>query len=220
MISERKEASFNQHLDSVENVLHTMEHYSLKLNDQIGDLKKLVATNRRVITRLKENEQRIKLLLEDSPNSLDNQVGPGKEVLSLWNYVEKDQEPVICHMHRNCKVTKIREISWTHCKSLTNDMLTKEVQQNKPYKKSKMVDLRERGGLNRQVSFDLSQHQALIYKANCIVKIIENLDMRTNSIKRVKQVCKQALKAMSERQKELWSEGPRIQKSKKANFYL
>lgn len=171
-------STFNEHLDNVEHMLRRMERYSLKLNVQISDIKNLVATNRRAISRLQENEQRMKFLLEDSLNSLDNQVESRKEssltdceqtVAKLEDNIQKEQpsDERLCHLRRTCKVTNIQEISWTQCKPSTEDGLEEE----KPHRKAKMLltllekDLAQEGSVqNGQSSVDLKQQQALIEK--------------------------------------------------------
>uniref|UniRef100_A0A6P4ERK6 Uncharacterized protein LOC108044719 isoform X1 n=1 Tax=Drosophila rhopaloa TaxID=1041015 RepID=A0A6P4ERK6_DRORH len=210
--------SFDQHLDNAENILHRIETYRLKLNDHIYGMKKLVATNRSLIARLQDNELKMKALLEDKAQ--DKQMGQKNRSSGRR-----------CHLRRTCKVTNIREICWTQCKSHIFPQMNEKNQDlvKLHRKRSSLLSLlrkdldRQKGGQELKKPMkpypDPDKHQEIVFKGinlliavteiaklvyfpvKCILRLVERLDLKIASNSDVKTVCRQVLSAMCERQR-------------------
>ncbi|XP_044314593.1 uncharacterized protein LOC108044719 [Drosophila rhopaloa] len=192
--------SFDQHLDNAENILHRIETYRLKLNDHIYGMKKLVATNRSLIARLQDNELKMKALLEDKAQ--DKQMGQKNRSSGRR-----------CHLRRTCKVTNIREICWTQCKSHIFPQMNEKNQDlvKLHRKRSSLLSLlrkdldRQKGGQELKKTMKLypdpDKHQEIVFKVKCILRLVERLDLKIASNSDVKTVCRQVLSAMCERQR-------------------
>ncbi|XP_037732448.1 uncharacterized protein LOC119563220 isoform X3 [Drosophila subpulchrella] len=181
---------FNHHLANVENILRRIETYSLELNNHICGTKKLVATNQNLIARLKKNDQTMKTLLED-----------------------KDQEKQVgqCHLRKTCKVTNIREICWTQCKSHNTTQKEEKTQDWAEIRRKSHTLLsslkkdfeRQKGGqeLRDETIPMFDRNEEIIFKVKCIFKLVEKLDFKTARIADVKAVCRRVLSGMFTRQK-------------------
>ncbi|XP_052855682.1 uncharacterized protein LOC128264305 [Drosophila gunungcola] len=206
MIEETKQSpsaqslqAFNQHLEDAEKVLDRIEAYRLKLNNNIHCIKKLVATNQRLIARLQVNELRMKSLLDDKSQDKQgchNQRPSGKRY----------------HLRRTCKVTNIREVCWTQCKShsfppkeeKSQDFVIQHRETNTLLSLlSKDLD-RHKGGQERKKKIkpfpDPNKCEEIVFKVKCILKLLEKLDLPIASIPSVKTFCRRVLGAMSEHQ--------------------
>ncbi|XP_016952824.1 uncharacterized protein LOC108026408 isoform X2 [Drosophila biarmipes] len=189
---------FNHHLDNVENILRRIETYSLELNNHICGTKKLVATNQNLIARLMKNDQSIKTLLEDK--NQEKQVGQ-----------KHRSSKRSCHLRRTCKVTNIREVCWTQCKS---PILTRKEDKAEEcaeiHRKSHTLlrslqkdYRRQKGGQepSNEIVPMVDQNEEIVFKVKCIFKLVEKLDFKTARIADVKAVCRRVLSAMFKRQK-------------------
>ncbi|XP_070073630.1 uncharacterized protein [Drosophila takahashii] len=144
---------FNHHLDNVENILRRIEAYGVELNNHICGTKKLVATNQNLIDRLQENEQNMKFLLED------------KQGQKLQSTKKR------CHLRRTCKVTNIREICWTQCRSFKTQKEEKRQDWVEIHKESHALLNSLKNNLDRQkggqdvIPFP-DQNQEIIFKVS------------------------------------------------------
>ncbi|XP_017118538.1 uncharacterized protein LOC108140355 [Drosophila elegans] len=206
MIEETKQSpsaqslqAFNQHMENAEKILDRIEAYRFKLNNHIHGIKKMVATNQRLIARLQVNELRMKSLLDDKAK--DKQ-GCQKHRPTGRRY----------HLRRTCKVTNIKEICWTQCKAHSlppkeensQDFVIPHRETNTLLSLHSKDLIRHRGGQERKTKIkpvpDPNKYEEIVFKVKCILKLFEKLDLPIASIPGVKTFCRRVLGAMSDHQ--------------------